>query len=259
MGPLTGTPGSRLPSFAPVIVHIYHCTSASLRDYRKSGGRNRPPGTGKWPPKAGEADVNFQPPTSGFSDFHIGRLLALFQAVDLDQPESESPILVNWEYLQRQLGLSREGVAILMHTARQLGLLTSMSLDVDPERWLKHSRVKGCLVIMTCVEESDLRRARAEITKTYCDIVDDLVKAPPPKGLLGKEDQLTDIFVVPNGHLAARAGPGLDWKRALEVLQAVPPALQERGYKAHLSSYGYEKLIKLTINAHKRGYMLYVV
>jgi hypothetical protein len=203
--------------------------------------------------------VDFQPPTSGFADPDIGRLLELFKGVDLDQPEAESPIWVNWDYLQSKLGLSRERVNALMHSSRELGLLTSMSLDVDHERWLKHSRIKGCLVIMACVEEGDLRRAKAEVATGLCNIVDDLVKAPAPRGLLGDGDELRDVFVVPNGHLAARAGPGLDWERALEVLQALPPALEARGYRAHLSSYGYEKLIKLAINAHKRGYMLCVV
>jgi hypothetical protein len=242
-----------------VITHIYHCSAASLRDYRSSGGRNRPSGTGKWPPKAGEADVNFEPPTSGFTDPDIGAFLEQFKNIDLDRPESESPIWVNWDYLERKLGLPRERLAALMHTSRQLGLLTSLSADIDHERWLKHSRVKGCLVIMTCVEEGDLRRPIADIANAYCKVVDDLVRSSPPRGLLGNGDELHDIFVVPNGHLAARAGPGLPWERALEVLQSLPPALGDRGYRAHLSSYGYEKLIKLAINAHKRGYMLCVV
>ena len=242
-----------------MIIHTYHCASASLRDYKTSGGRNRPPGTGKWPPKPGEADIDYGPPTKGFSDPNLGRLLEIFKRVDLDQPLAESPIWINWDYLQHELGLPREAVAALVYSARQLGLLTSMSGDVDHERWLKHSRIKGCLVIMTCVEESDLRRTKDEIAKGFCDTVDDLVRAPPPRGLLGEGDNLSEVFVVPNGHLAARAGQGLKWEPTLAVLQTLPPALEARGYQAHLSSYGYEKLIALAINAHKRGYTLSVV
>jgi hypothetical protein len=242
-----------------MIVHIYHCASASLRDYKSSGGRNRPSGTGKWPPKAGEADVEFSPPTQGFSTPGIGRLLELFKDIELDAPESTSPVWVNWDYLQHQLGVSRERANALMHEARELGLLRQLTIDVDPERWLRHSRIKGCLVVMTCVEEGDLRRSRDDVAAKFCDTIDDLVKAGPPRGLLGEGDELRDVLVVPNGHLAARAGAGLNWERALEVLQALPPALEARGYRVHLGSYGYEKLIKLAINAHKRGYALYVV
>jgi len=186
-------------------------------------------------------------------------LLELFKGVDLDKPDSDSAVWVNWEFLQHSLGLGREEVNELMHSARELGLLTTMSLDVDHERWLRHSRIKGCLVVMTCVEESDLRRERAEIAFGFCNVIDDLVRTPAPRGLLGEGDELSEVFVVPNGHLAPRAGPGLDWRRALEVLQALPPALEERGYNAQLGSYGYEKLINLAINAHKRGYTLCVV
>lgn len=242
-----------------MIVHIYHCTAASLRDYRSSGGRNRPTGTGKWPSRPGEADVSFPPPTAGFADPDLGRLLELFLAVDLDAPESESPLWVNWDYLQSRLGLASDRIKELMYEARELGLLRRVTVDVDHERWLRHSKIKGCLVVMTCVEESDLRRPKGEVARAYCATIDDLVRSPPPLGLLGEGDELTDVFVVPNGHLAARAGRGLEWEPALRVLQSLPPALAEHGYRAHLSSYGYEKLIALTINAHKRGYTLCVV
>lgn len=242
-----------------MITHIYHCSSATLRDYRTSGGRNRPSGTGKWPTRAGEVDIDFPPPTAGFEDPNLSRLLELFLRVDLDKPDSESPLWVNWEYLQDSLGVSREEVNALMYLARELGLLTSMSLNVDHERWLRHSRIKGCLVVMACVEESDLRREKAEIASGFCSVINDLVKSPAPRGLLGDGDELNEVFVVPNGHLAPRAGPGLDWRQALEVLQALPSALEEQGYTAQLGSYGYEKLITLAINAHKRGYTLCVV
>jgi hypothetical protein len=231
---------------------------AVLRDYRTSGGVNRPPGTGKWPLKAGEADINYLPPTSGFDPPDLGELLDLFQEIDLDRPESESPILVNWEYLERKLGLSREAVDALWHLAAQRGLMKSLTIDYDHERWLRHSRDKGCLVVMSCVEATDLDREVGEIAECYCNVVDKLVKVPPPHGLLNKEHSLSHVYVVPNGHLD-RAGSGIGWKSALEVLKALPPALEQRGYDAMLNSYGYEKLIKLAINAHKLGYVLRVV
>jgi hypothetical protein len=183
----------------------------------------------------------------------------LFQSVDLDQPDAESPVWVNWDFLEAALGLSREDVTALMHRARELGLMARLTIDYDHERWLRHSRVKGCLVVMTCVEETDLHRDQADIATAYCDEIDRIVQQPPPRGILGNGDELGAVFVVPNGHLDARAGPGLPWQDALAVLQCLPIALRSRGYSASLNSYGYEKLIKLAINAHKVGYTLRVV
>lgn len=241
-----------------MILHIYHCTLAVFRDYKTSGGANRPAGTGKWPGKAGEADITYLPPTSGFDPPVLGQLLELFQEVNLDHPESESPILVNWEFLERKLGLPRERVAALMHLASQLGLMKSLTIDYDHERWLRHNHNKGCLVVMTCVEPGDLKRDLDEIAECFCEVIDRLVMEPPPRGLLNEEHSLSHVYVVPNGHLD-RSGPGIPWKPALKLLRVLPPALEERGYEAMLNSYGYEKLIKLAINAHKLGYVLRVV
>lgn len=242
-----------------MILHIYHCTQAELRDYRSSGGRNRPAGTGKWPEKAGEADIRFTPPTEGFEDSNLGKLLALFQEVEIDESEWESPVLINWKFLEKKLELQRDQVASLMHKAKRLGLMRRLTIDYDHERWLRHSRVKGCLVIMSGVEETDLRRDVSEVASAFADCVDELVQEKPPRGLLSDGQELKQVFVVPNGHLNARSGPGLDWKKALAVLKYLPPELEGRGYEVALNSYGYEKLIRLSINAHKRGYILRVI
>lgn len=242
-----------------MILHLYHCTLAELRDYKQSGGRNRPLGTGKWPPNAGSADLTYLPPTTGFTDPDLGQFLSLFQAIDLDEPDWISPVMINWDYLEESLGLSRERLNELLHRAKKLGLLRRLTIDYDHERWLRHSREKGCLVIMTCVEESDLRRAIPELASAYCEVIDDLVKAKPPQGLLAEGQEIRTVFVVPNGHLNPRSGPGIAWESALPVLRALPDALHEAGYDASLSSYGYEKLIRLAINAHKRGYTLRVI
>ena len=199
------------------------------------------------------------PPTDGFDDPDLGRLLSLFQVIDLDEPEWLLPIWVNWEYLEESLSMQRDEVSELMHKAQRLGLMRRLTIDYDHERWLRHSRIKGCLVIMACVEEPDFRRGTDEIASAFCGAVDDLVRNKAPRGLLGEGQELHKVFVVPNGHLNARSGPGLDWQKALPILQEIPDALRERGYDAALSSYGYEKLIRLSINAHKRGYTLRVV
>ncbi len=242
-----------------MILHIYHCTQAILRDYKTSGGRNRPEGTGKWPEKPGQADVCYLPPTHDFGDPDLGRLLSLFQSIDLDDPELESPVWINWEFLEENLGLPHDAILTLMHKARTLGLMQRLTIDYDHERWLRHSRTKGCLVVMTCVEEADLVREPHEVAEAYCDAIDRLAREEAPRGLLSRGQELNKVFVVPNGHLDAQSRTGLDWHQALALLQVLPPALLGRGYDAAPNSYGYEKLIRLAINAHKLGYVLRVV
>jgi hypothetical protein len=112
---------------------------------------------------------------------------------------------------------------------------------------------------MTGVEEADLRRDVQGLASAFADMIEELVREAPPKGLLNEGHELRRVFVVPNGHLNARSGPGLDWTKALTVLRALPPELEERGFEVELNSYGYEKLIRLAINAHKRGYLLRVL
>jgi hypothetical protein len=107
---------------------------------------------------------------------------------------------------------------------------------------------------MTCIEETDLARETSERARAYCDTIDAVQQS-----IVNPDQVLQHIFVVPNGHLAPRSGPGLPWREALEVLQELPPALAERGYVAALNSYGYTKQISLAISAHKLGYVLRVV
>jgi len=236
-----------------VIFHLYHCSLASLRDYRSAPGRNRPNGTGRFPEKPGEADIDYLPPTGGFGDRLLGQLLELFQSIDISN-QAESPIKVNWSFLEDQLGIRRKEVRELLRTADRLGLMRQLTIDYEPEAWLGHSEDKGCFVVMTCVEESDLDRSLKDCANAYCDEID-AIRA----SVLSEDQVLDDVFVVPNGHLAPRAGDGLPWKETLKVLQALPLELEQRGYNALLNSYGYTKLIRLTINAHKIGYVLRVV
>jgi DNA-binding Lrp family transcriptional regulator len=236
-----------------MILHVYHCNLAVIRDYKSAPGKNRPTGTGRFPPRPGGADVEYLPPTRTLASESLGQLLRLFQDVKLGNLV-ESPFRMNWQYLEESLGLSRQEIRDKLREVEQLGLLRSLTINYDHDRWMKHSREKGCLVAMTCVEESDLRRDGKECVTAYCDAIDTIKGA-----IVGKKQSLRHIFVVPNGHLAARSGSGLPWADVLEVLQRLPPELNQRGYKAKLNSYGYTKVISLAINAHKLGYVLRVV
>jgi hypothetical protein len=232
-----------------MILHIYHCNLAVIRDYRGSQGRNRPDGTGRFPATPGAADIEFAPITEMFGDPQISRLLQMFQHIDLTDL-TNSPIKWNWKYIEGTLGCTRQDVHRLLEEVDAKGLLSALTIDYDHEQWMKHSREKGCLVVMTGIEQADLSRDPDERARAFCEAID-AVK----RDVTGPEHILRHVFVVPNGHLAPRAEP-VNWEEALEVLKTLPPALNRRRYKAKLNSYGYPKLIELAMSAHKRGYLL---
>ncbi len=234
-----------------MILHIYHCNLAIISDYKVSQGRNRPSGTGRFPEAAGEADVQFTPLTNTFGDRDLGELLRMFQSIDLADL-SASPVRMNWKYIEDRLGCERSEIYGLLQKADRLGLLRSLTIEYDHEKWMQSSSEKGCLVVMACVERRDLARELSECASAVCEAVNAVKRDVAPKQVMRQ------VFVIPNGHLAPRAKP-LPWKRALEILQAVPPALKAQGYEATLGSYGYPKLIQLAINAHKLGYVGRVV
>ncbi len=235
-----------------MILHIYHCNLAVIRDYHGSQGRNRPDGTGRFPERPGEADVEFLPPTNAFGDPQIGELLEMFRRIDLADL-GNSPLKWDWKYIENTLGCTRQDVHKLLEEADSKGLLRGLTIDYDHEQWMRHSREKGCLVVMTGIEQNDLSRDPDERVRAYCDAIDEV-----KRDVTGSGHVLRHVFVVPNGHLAPRAKP-VDWEKALAVLKTFPPALKRRRYKAQLNSYGYPKLIELAMSAHKRGYLLRAV
>jgi hypothetical protein len=192
------------------------------------------------------------PPTRAFGDPQMSKLLEMFQRIELGDL-TNSPLKWDWRYMERELGCTRQDVHRLLQTAGRKGLLRRLTNDYEHEEWMKHSQEKGCLVVMSGIEQEDLERDPGERAAAYCEAVD-LVK----RDVTGPGHVLRDVFVVPNGHLAPRADP-VEWQKALAVLQTFPPALKQRRYRARLNSFGYPKLIQLAIHAHKRGYLLRAV
>ena len=236
-----------------MIVHLYHCSLAVISDYLGAPGRNRPAGTGRSPAWPRRSDIRYLPPTTDFGDTSLEHALRLFQAIDLADLEN-SPVRLNWKYLERELGLSRTEIRGVLRRADARGLLSRLTIDYDYERWLRHSRDKGCVVAMTCVEEADLVRDGTERARAFCRAVTEMVDS-----IINSKQVLRHVFVVPNGHLAPRSGAGLPWEEALAVLETLPPALEREGFDAKLNSYGYTKIMSLAIHAHKLGYLLRVV
>jgi len=235
-----------------MILHIYHCNRVIIKDYKESPGQNRPRGVGRSPSKPGRANVNFLPPTTGFGSAKLNRLLTAFQSIDLSGPEG--PIRINYQYLQKELEIDRSELRKLMAMADSMGLLQRLTIFYDHEKWMKSSKEKGCLVVMTGVEDDDLRRNRNHLVRDYCDVIDEIRTS-----VTNGTQRLRHVFVVPNGHLAPRAQANIRWEESVQVIDDLVAALKERGYKAARNSYGYTKIIELAINAHKLGYLLRVI
>jgi sugar phosphate isomerase/epimerase len=155
--------------------------------------------------------------------------------------------------LEERLGVARSEIRGLLQQADRRSLLRRLTIAYDYEQWLKQSSEKGCLVIMTCVEHTDLTRDPAEVADAYGETVDAIKRS-----VLNGQQRLDRVIVVPNGHLAPRTAP-VPWEQALALLREIPPALEKRGYEPTLNSYGFSKIIRLAIHAHKLGYVLRVV
>lgn len=237
-----------------MILHIYHCNTATISDHRTASGRNRPPGTGRHPLQRGAADVKLLPPIGAFDDPVMGEMLGLFQSVPLDG--EERAISINWTYLERQLGRSRVELDRLLRRAAARGLLQSMGIQYDHVKWMRQSADKGVLLIMACVEKRDLTRPPREYLEGVANAVDEIAT-----GVVNRERHqfLRNVVVVPNGHLDPRGDNKMPWTSVLAVLEGIPPVLEARGFHVHLNSYGHAKVIELAINAHPLGYVLRTV
>lgn len=248
-------------------LHIYHCNLAILTDRKPSptgGGKavsNKPAGIIRYPSEPGRADVHFLPVTDSFrmpwprdterpiwlDDNMLSKLLEQFKSVDIFDPEG-SPVLVNWRKLEERLGLDREQLNMLLAKADQMGLLRRLTIEYDHAKWMRWSRNKGCLVIMTCVEKSDYQDGN--IVERFCDEVTTIRDK-----IVSGSQELTEVIIVPNVHLTTREDIGDDWEKTITLLQNAKRKLEERDFHVQLNSFGYAKNILLAINAHKLGYV----
>ena len=234
-----------------MILHIYHCNMVIARDKRKATGRNRPSEIARVPRSPGERDIVYEPPRSGFDD-DLGELLDQFRHVDLAQ--EDGPLAVNWAFLQRQLGADRESVKARVARARALGLLPGMAIDYDHEAWMAASRNKGCLLVMMCVEDRDLRRERRELLDAFGGVVMRICD-----GIVGGGEWLERVYIMPNVHLGPRAELATDAGRTVALMEAAAGELRARDLSCELNSFGYSKMLQLAINAHPMGYVLRVI
>lgn len=235
-----------------MILHIYHCNEVVSQDKQQSVGKNRPGSIKRWPGRPGGADIAHLPPVDGFEGDLLGRLLSRFMKCDL--VAEDSPIAINWDALEAHLSLPRESVEELLDEARQKGLLRTLTIAVEHERWMLTSTNKGSLLVMSCVEESDLARDQADLADAFCAEV-----VAIKNGIIGKGDTLSNAVVMPNVHLSPRATPPDDSNAAVELLKTMTAALSEQGFAVEMASFGYSKMLRLAINAHPLGYVLRVI
>lgn len=237
-----------------MILHLYHCNRAIIKDKPGSVGRNRPHNLQRYPSRPGQADFVYEPPTDGFANPELGALLSLLQDVDLTA--EESVLQVNWDTVARRLGVPEDVAVKLLKQAHAQRLVEHVTIAMDHNQWMKHSDNKGCLVIMVCAEQGDSRRRDTEIAKGVSSVVHACLTR-----ITNPAQWLDWICLVPNVHLAPREPVPTDGgARALEMLFATRERLdQDYNCGVHLASFGYSKIIDLAINAHPIGYQIRVV
>lgn len=231
-----------------MILHIYHCDLADITDIRKAKGKsNRPMGIINYPDKRGKADFEFKPSTDGFQDSNLGEMLKEFQSIDILNL-GDSPIEIKWEAFAKKLAMSEAELRKLMARAYEMGLLRHLTINYNFEKWLMHSNVKGCLVVMACIEKEDYEKG--ELVDTFCNEVIAI-----HNGVIGKDNVLDTIVIVPNTHLVEPARLGQDWGKNIKLLEKLRQGLVANGFKAKLASFGYTKIMHLVIHGHKLGYV----
>jgi hypothetical protein len=235
-----------------MVLHIYHCNRLTARDKRRSVGRNRPGSITRYPSRPGGADIDYPPPVDGFANEQLATLLSLFQFAPLGT--DESPVTINWPYLEQRLGKTQSEIASLIEEASRLRLLRGVTIAYDHERWMEESSDKGCLLVMACIELIDLDRTEAELYDAFCRAVIAI-----RDGIVGEQDTLDTVFVMPNVHLGPRLVLATDSEAVVGLIQGATRALEQHGFRAHMNSFGYSKMLDFSINAHPMGYVLRVV
>ena len=220
-------------------LQLIHCAVCIFEDQEMS---KKPPGI---KPKATKPIV-IEPTAKSLLDPELAKLAELFENIELDAT-SESPIQLKRDYLQESLGLESRELKLLLDRARESGILTQLTINKDYRKWLRRSKQKGCLLVMTCIEKGD--HQRADLVDAYCKTVmkrrDDLIA-------LGYE--LNDIIVMPNAHLTHRDDLETDSDNCIDIIGQIIKTLQKKKIKVFEGSFGFGKRVKLIIMGHGKAY-----
>jgi len=229
-------------------LHIYHCSLASISDRKYSKGRsNRPARILRNPAKAGEQNVDFEPALDGFGNRKIKEFLKEFQSVDIFHL-SNSPIQIEWDYVQKKLKMSKDEFEQLRRELYQKGIFRGLTIDYNYDKWMRHSKNKGCLVVMSCVEKHDYENDC--LAERFCE---EVLKI---RNSIISENQILDtVVIVPNAHFTEPEQLGQQWDKNIEILETCRSVLREKVMKVKLTSFGYGKNFHLFIHGHKLGYV----
>lgn len=231
-----------------MILHIYHCSLAVISDKKKSKGRaNRPAGIIQYPAKRGQANIDSKPSTDGFADSDIRKILTEFESMDIFKLEG-SPIEIKWDALAKKLGMDNAKLRKLLAQVYNMGLLRRLTIDYNYEKWMKHSNVKGCLVVMTCIENKDYEREG--LVDAFFDEVVTI-----RQNIISKDQILDTVIIVPNTHLTEPGRLGQRWDKNVELLERLKQKFIGKGFTVQLASFGYAKTLHLVIHGHKLGYV----
>jgi hypothetical protein len=249
-----------------MILQIYHCNLVLIQDKRGAGsskGKSKQVESMKpYISKLGENDFSFYPSTEDFisvshamssnrkitsieSEDDMGRLIEKFRNIDL---ASEDFINIDWEKLAVNLNISLDRVLKLRDRAYSRGLLRNLTIEYDLQKWLHHSRNKGVIVVMTCIEACDYDNP--EIGSSF---VEELTFLRDNMINTNHGDFLNIVIIVPNVHLAEESNLGCDHEKNLDILTECRDNLQEVGYCASINSYGRAKTLILGIVGHQAG------
>ncbi len=225
-------------------LQILHCSAVHFEDEAPS---TRPRGiTPRQMP-----DIHIEPLAQDLSDTSLAEFIALFERIDLMNLHC-SPMDLRRGYIESELGLDTQHVRDLFQKARAAHLLGELCIRKEHNSWIEHSKAKGCLVVMTCVEKGDA--ARDDVEARFLEEVMGVANA-----VTGSKPTSVDIVLVPNAHLAPGEDLETDSTRAQETVGRVRAALVAAGFDVHEASFGFGKRVQLTILGHPAAYVFRAV
>ena len=220
-------------------LQLVHCAVCIFEDEEIS---KKPPGI---EPKAAQP-ITIEPTSESLLDPELAQLVSLFEHIELDAT-FQSPIQLKRDYLQEHLGLESRELKLLLDKARETGILTQLTINKNYRSWLRRSKHKGCLLVMTCVEKGD--HQRDDLVDAYCRTVlerrDQLIS-------LGYE--LNDVIVMPNAHLTHPDELETVSQNCENVIARIIKGLQTHNLRVLEGSFGYGKRVRLVIMGHPKAY-----
>lgn len=245
-----------------MILHVYHCSLALVEDRTQHSKSSRPTAYSE-PSAPGESDFCFKPNATDLMDRDLGRIAAEFQSLGMDQllDGSASAVSINYDYLSRKLQIPVATLKNRLRKLREMRIIPGLAIDYDYEKWMQHSFVKGCIVVMAFVEAQDYQRDHEELARSFAHAI--LTVRISLLDQHGKY-QLNRICIVPNAHLSDPDKLGPDPAQNLAILGRCRQELISHQLRVDLASYGYAKNLDLVlhhyhIHGHKVGYLYRVV